>query len=78
MGYLNKSVKALEVNGVAATPQSALSRQYPFSRELYMYTNGKPKGEVAKFIAFLKSAAGQSIVKKEGFVPLTPLKKGTK
>jgi phosphate transport system substrate-binding protein len=78
MGYLNKSVKTLEVNGVAASPQSALSRQYPFSRELYMYTNGKPKGEVAKFIAFLKSATGQSIVKKEGFVPLMSPKKGTK
>jgi phosphate transport system substrate-binding protein len=71
MGYVNKSVKALEVNGVAASAQTALSRQYPFSRELYMYTNGEPKGEVAKFIAFLKSVAGQVIVKKEGFVPIT-------
>ncbi len=70
MGYVNKSVKALEVNGVAASAQTALSKQYPFSRELYMYTNGEPKGEVARFIAFLKSAAGQGIVKKEGFVPI--------
>jgi phosphate transport system substrate-binding protein len=75
MGYVNKSVKALEVNGVAASAQTALSRQYPFSRELYMYTNGEPKGELAKFIDFLKSAAGQSIVKKEGFVPITREKK---
>jgi phosphate transport system substrate-binding protein len=78
MGYLNKSVKALEVNGVAASAQTALSRQYPFSRELYMYTNGGPKGEVAKFIAFLKSIEGQKIVKKEGFVPLTSPVKGKK
>jgi phosphate transport system substrate-binding protein len=35
-----------------------------------MYTNGQPKGEVAKFIAFVKSAEGQKIVAKEGFVPL--------
>ncbi|OGP90644.1 MAG: phosphate ABC transporter substrate-binding protein [Deltaproteobacteria bacterium RBG_19FT_COMBO_43_11] len=74
MGYLNKSVKALEVNGVAASAQTALSKKYPFSRELYMYTNGKPKGEVAKFIAFLKSTAGQSIVAKEGFVPIKGVK----
>ncbi|MEN6374850.1 MAG: phosphate ABC transporter substrate-binding protein [Smithella sp.] len=78
MGYLNKSVKALEVNGVAASAQTALSRQYPFSRELYMYTNGEPQGDVAKFIAFLKSIEGQKIVKKEGFVPLTSPKKGKK
>lgn len=78
MGYLNKSVKALEVNGVAASSQTALSRQYPFSRELYMYTNGEPAGEVAKFISFLKSPAGQAIVKQEGFVPLASPKKGRK
>ena len=78
MGYVNKSVKALEVNGIAASAQTALSRQYPFSRELYMYTNGTARSEVAKFIAFLKSAEGQKIVKKEGFVPLTVPKKGKK
>lgn len=71
MGYVNKSVKALEVNGVAASAETALSRQYPFSRELYMYTNGEPKGEVAKFISFLKGKEGQKIVAKEGFVPVT-------
>ncbi|MGV8058334.1 MAG: PstS family phosphate ABC transporter substrate-binding protein [Smithellaceae bacterium] len=70
MGYLNKSLKALKVNDVVASAQTALSKQYPLSRELYMYTNGEPTGEVAKFIAFLKSAVGQKIVKKEGFVPL--------
>lgn len=75
MGYINKSVKALEVNGVAASAATALSRQYPFSRELYMYTNGEPKGEVAKFITFLKGNMGQKIVAKEGFVPITRGKK---
>ena len=70
MGYVKKGVKALEVDGVVATPESALSKQYPFSRELYMYTNGEPTGETAKFIAFLKSPEGQKMVAKEGFVPL--------
>ena len=70
MGYVKKGVKGLEVDGVAATLESALSKQYPFARELYMYTNGEPTGETAKFIAFLKSPEGQKIVAKEGFVPL--------
>ena len=78
MGYLNKNVKALEVNDVAASAETALSKQYPLSRELYMYTNGEPKGEVAKFIAFLLGPDGQKIVKKEGFVPLTAPQKGKK
>jgi phosphate binding protein len=77
MGYVNKSVKAVQVNGVTASVQTALSKEYPFSRELYMYTNGEPTGEVAKFIAFVKSAEGQKIVAKEGFVPLSATKKSS-
>ncbi len=70
-GYLNKSVKALSVGGVQATPETALSKQYPISRPLYMYTNGEPKGEAAGFIRFVLSPAGQQLVAKEGFVPVT-------
>ena len=70
MGYVNKSLKPLPVDGVKASIETALSKKYPLSRELYMYTDGEPTGEVAKFIAFVKSADGQKIVAKEGFVPL--------
>jgi phosphate transport system substrate-binding protein len=75
MGYVNKSVKGLSVNDVTASAETALSKQYPLSRELYMYTNGEPAGGVAKFIAFVKGPEGQKIVAKEGFVPLVILKK---
>jgi phosphate transport system substrate-binding protein len=78
MGYVNKSVKAMQVNGMTASVRTALSKEYPFSRELYMYTNGEPTGEVAKFIAFVKSVEGQKIVAKEGFVPLVDVKKAGK
>jgi phosphate transport system substrate-binding protein len=70
MGYVKKGVKGLEVDGVAGSAVTALSKQYPYARELYMFTNGEPTGETAKFIAFLKSPEGQKIVAKEGFVPL--------
>jgi phosphate transport system substrate-binding protein len=71
MGYINKSVKPIQVNGVSGSAQTVLSKQYPLARELYMYTNGEPAGEVAKYIAFVKSAEGQKIVEKVGFVPLS-------
>lgn len=77
MGYINKSVKPVQVNGIIASVQTALSKEYPFSRELYMYTNGEPAGGVAKFIVFVKSAEGQKIVAKEGFVPLRDVKKSS-
>jgi len=75
IGYVNKSVKALQVNGVNASVQTAISKEYPFSRELYMYTDGDATGAVAKYVAFIKSPEGQKIVVKEGFVPLSAAKK---
>jgi len=70
LGYLDKSVKDLTVNGVKASEKTALSKEYPVSRFLYMYTNGEPQGETAKYLKFVLSPAGQALVKKEGFVPL--------
>lgn len=74
LGYLDKTVKTLTANGVTASEKTTLSRKYPVSRFLYMYTNGKPKGEAAKFIAFVLSPAGQALVSREGFVPLAKKK----
>ncbi len=78
IGYLNKSIKPLQVNGVTASVASALSREYPLARELYMYTDGKAKSDVVKFIDFVKSPEGQKIVVKEGFVPLMDSRKSGK
>ena len=78
IGYVNKSVKPLQVNGITASIATALSKEYPMSRELYMYTDGDATGDVAKYIAFVKSAEGQKIVVKEGFVPLSDVKKAGK
>ncbi len=71
MGYVNKAVKGLTVNGIPASAKTALSKEYPIARPLYMYTNGQPEGVVADFIKFVLSPAGQKLVVKEGFVPIT-------
>ncbi len=74
IAYLNKNVKPLSVNGVKGTGEAALSKEYPLARELYIYTHGEPTGEIAKFVAFLKSKEGQKIVGKVGYVPVISLK----
>jgi len=70
LGYLNKSVKTINVNGIEATMANALSGKYPVSRPLFMFTKGWPEGTVSDFINFVLSKDGQDIVKKEGYVPL--------
>lgn len=65
-------VKVLEVNGVLATIETVQEKKYPISRELYMYTNGRPKAgsHVANFIGLTKSADGMKLIEDVGFVPV--------
>ncbi|MCK9273625.1 MAG: phosphate ABC transporter substrate-binding protein [Syntrophales bacterium] len=69
-GYLNKEVKAVNVNGVVPSMDAALSGAYPVARPLFMFTAGWPSGVTMDFINFLLSPKGQEVVKKEGFIPL--------
>jgi len=68
IGYLDKRVKALKIEGVYPAVATVVDGTYPISRPLFMYTNGKPKGLCARFIDFVLSPKGQKIVEEEGFV----------
>jgi len=70
IGYLDKSTKALLVNGIEGTSKNALNGSFPVSRYLYMFTKGWPTGEVMDFMNFILSDAGQKIVAESGFVSL--------
>jgi phosphate transport system substrate-binding protein len=71
IGYLDSSVKALMVDRVKASAETALNGTFPIHRALYMFTNGWPKGDTLDFLNFLlHPQKGQKYVKDEGFVPL--------
>lgn len=70
IGYLSPSVQAVSIDGVDANTKNVLTGAYPYSRPLYMYTNGAPKGETKAYIDFILSDDGQNIVNEEGFVGL--------
>ena len=70
-GYLNNALKKLDVNGIEATPATALAKQWPIARELYIFTNGQPSGAVKKLIDFLVDPQkGQKAVSEVGYIPL--------
>jgi phosphate transport system substrate-binding protein len=73
LGYLNSSVKAVTVNGVAATVATALDRTFPIARPLFMVTNGFPTGKVLDVIMWILSDAGQRLVLEAGFAPIRAL-----
>jgi phosphate transport system substrate-binding protein len=68
LGYVDSSVKAVDVDGVESNVQTVKSGKYPISRPLFMYTNGQPTGNVKQFIDLPKTADGQKIISEIGFV----------
>lgn len=65
-------VKALTVNGIAATQETVNDKTYPIGRDLYMYTNGEPKTgtPLAEFLNLYKMEDGKKIISEQGYVPL--------
>ncbi|MCL2103519.1 MAG: PstS family phosphate ABC transporter substrate-binding protein [Kiritimatiellaeota bacterium] len=72
LGFVDRSVKALEINGIAPSVKTVLDKTYPISRDLYMFTNGEPKeGSCAvKFLGLIHSEKGREIIEEIGFVPV--------
>jgi len=70
-GYINTSVKPLDVDGVTGTLENGKSGKFPISRKLYMYVNeNKMSEEIKKFVDFLLSDIGQKLVTDAGFISL--------
>lgn len=74
LGYVNKDVKALEVEGITPNADSARSGKYPIARELFMFTDGWPKGIIMDFINFIVTPRGQKLVEEVKYVPFYDLK----
>ncbi|RLB84897.1 MAG: phosphate ABC transporter substrate-binding protein [Deltaproteobacteria bacterium] len=71
VGYLNKDVKALTVNGVVGSKETTLDGTFPISRPLFMFTQDWPTGDTVKFINYvLHPQKGQKLVGESGYVPL--------
>lgn len=68
LGYLTEDIKAIKVEGVMPTRNTIQDKSYPIARTLHMYTNGKPKGNVKKYLDFVLSPEGQKIVEEQGFI----------
>jgi phosphate transport system substrate-binding protein len=70
LGYINKDVKTLRVEGVQGSVETTLNGKYQISRPLYMFTNGWPKGETLNFLNFILSKQGQQLVSEAGSIAL--------
>jgi phosphate transport system substrate-binding protein len=69
MGYKGKVFDA-KLNGVEPSEDNVRNDTYPIIRYLHFFTTKTPRGEVKKFIDWVLSPAGQSVVRKSGYIPL--------
>ena len=76
MGYATPDVKMLRIAkkigdpAWAPTVENTVNHTYPIARPLFMYTLGEPSAPVKRYLDWIHSEAGQSIVTKSGYVPL--------
>jgi phosphate transport system substrate-binding protein len=72
-----EGIKVLKVKkdagspGIEPTEENVMNQTYPIWRYLYIYVNpALDKGEVAAYLKWIRSDAGQQVVKDVGYYPL--------
>ena len=70
LGFVDRSVKALEIDGVAPCATSVVEKRYPIARELYLFTNGQPAAgtRAAAFLGLSRTEKGREIIEEIGYV----------
>lgn len=69
MGIADETVKALSLDGIAATRESILDESYILSRPFLFVVSDEPIGQSKHFIDFVLSDEGQKLLSHEGLVP---------
>jgi phosphate transport system substrate-binding protein len=74
--YADQSVKLISFNGVKYTAEAVIAGQYPVFAYEHMFTKGEATGAVKAFLDYVMSPEFQnSAVEKNGFIPMTKMKK---
>lgn len=72
LGFVDRSVKALKINGIYPSAKTVSTGKYPIARPLFMFTNGYPKmgSHVYRFVTLHLTKKGREIVERIGFIPV--------
>ncbi len=68
LGFVDRSVKVLAVNGVLPNVTTVKNGTYTVTRPLYFYTNGQPSGSLKQFVDLRKTAEGKKMISELGFI----------
>ena len=62
--------RSLFLNGVAPTAENVQSGAYPLFRRFFFVSKGEPAGATAQFVAFVKSADGERVIRNTKAIPV--------
>ena len=71
LGSLNSSVKALQIDGAAATAENIQNGSYKIFRPFNIAVKGEASEAAQDFISFILSAEGQAVVAERGYIALS-------
>lgn len=71
LGSLNDTVKALQIDGVDATPENVKDGKYTVVRPFNIAVDGEATGVVADFINFILSDDGQKVVEDSEYITVS-------
>ncbi len=69
IGFLDKSLAAVALDGVMPSLETVQNGEYPVVRGLYSNTKGEVQGLTKSFIDFLFSPSGRKIISDKGLIP---------
>jgi phosphate transport system substrate-binding protein len=65
-----RSVKMLQVNGIAPTTKAVIENRYPLKRPLFLLLPKNPRPEVRRFVDFALSNEGQRFIRSQNVVSM--------
>ena len=68
LGLVDDTVKALELDGVAATRENVINGSYNLSRPFLFIAQSEPTGQTKLFLDYILSAEGQQLLMNEGLI----------
>lgn len=70
LGSLNDTVKAVKIDGAAASVETIQSGDYKIARPFNVATKGEPSAPAADFLAYILSDDGQKVISDDGYISI--------
>jgi phosphate transport system substrate-binding protein len=72
LGMITPEVKAVALDGVMPTPETAASGAYALTRPFLLLTRGEPTPRAQAFMDFLTTPESQATIEEEGYISARP------